>query len=434
VRARLSTTFRSLQVRNYRLFATGQLVKLIGVWMMFIAQDWLVLQLSGDSATALGVVTALQFLPVLLLTLVGGRLADRYDKRKLLLAVNAAWFALSLALATLVALGYVRLWHVLVAAGLLGVANAIETPVRQAFVSELVGTRLLPNALSLSAATFNSARITGPAMAGVAIAGLGVGPVFVISALVTLSPLVSLARMRPAELHREALPPREERAPAKISDGLRYVWGRADLVLPIGLVAVVGMVGFNFQITLAVLAKTVFHTGAASFGLFTTALAVGALGGALAGTWRRTRPSVYIVLGAAVTFGALETLVGFAPTFATVVALLVPTGFFMIYFAQAANQRVQLGTDAAYRGRVMALYVLVFLGTTPLGAPLIGWWAERFGPGSSIWLGGVASMLTALAALGWQLRRAGERLRLRISPLPRIYVVRAAEREATSAA
>jgi predicted MFS family arabinose efflux permease len=127
-------------------------------------------------------------------------------------------------------------------------------------------------------------------------------------------------------------------------------------------------------------------------------------------------------------------LVGFAPTFATVVALLVPTGFFMIYFAQAANQRVQLGTDAAYRGRVMALYVLVFLGTTPLGAPLIGWWAERFGPGSSIWLGGVASMLTALAALGWQLRRAGERLRLRISPLPRIYVVRAAEREATSAA
>jgi MFS family permease len=427
----LSTTFRSLQVRNYRLFATGQLVKLIGVWMMFIAQDWLVLQLSGDSATALGIVTALQFLPVLLLTLLGGRLADRYDKRTLLIFVNAAWTVFSVALAILVAAGYVRLWHVFVAAGLLGIASAIETPVRQAFVSELVGTRLLPNALSLSAATFNSARITGPALAGVAIAGLGIGPVFVISALVTLSPLVSLGRMRPAELHREALPPRDERGPAKISDGLRYVWHRSDLLLPIGLVAVVGMLGFNFQITLAVLAKTVFGTGAASFGLLTTALAVGALAGALAGTGRRSRPSVYIVLGAAVAFGALEMLVGFAPTYWAVVTLLVPTGFFMIYFAQAANQRVQLGTDAAYRGRVMALYVLVFLGTTPFGAPLIGWWAERFGPSSSIWLGGLVSLLTAAAALIWQLRRTGERLALRVDPLPHVYVVRAAERKPT---
>ncbi|HEY2949351.1 MAG TPA: MFS transporter [Micromonosporaceae bacterium] len=429
MRAKLATTFRSLQVRNYRLFATGQLVKLIGVWMMFIAQDWLVLQLSGDSATALGVVTALQFLPVLLLTLVGGKLADRYDKRKLLIVVNAAWSVFSLALASLVASGLVQLWHVFVTAGLLGIANAIETPVRQSFVSELVGTHLLPNALALSAATFNSARITGPALAGVAIAGFGVGPVFVISALVSLSPMASLTRMRPSELHREALPPRDERAPAKISDGLRYVWHRSDLVLPIALVAVVGMLGFNFQITLAVLAKTVFHTGAASFGLFTTVLAVGALAGALAGTGRRSRPSVYIVLAAAVGFGALETAVGLAPTYWLVVALLLPTGFFMIYFAQAANQRVQLGTDAAFRGRVMALYVLVFLGTTPLGAPLIGWSAERFGPGSSIWLGGLASLITALAALGWQLRRTGERLAVRADPLPRLYVVREADRD-----
>jgi MFS family permease len=433
VRGMLGTTFRSLQVRNYRLFATGQLVKLIGVWAMFIAQDWLVLRLSGDSATALGIVTSLQFSPVLALTLVGGKLADRYDKRTLLVVVNACWGLFSFALALLVATGLVQLWHVFITAALLGTATAIETPVRQSFVSELVGTRLLPNALALSAATFNSARITGPALAGVAIAALGLGPVFVISALVSLSSLASLSLLRPSELHREALPPRDERAPATIGDGLRYVRRRSDLVLPIALVAVVGMVGFNFQITLAVLAKTVFNTGAASFGLFTTALALGALAGALAGTGRRSRPSAYTVLGAAVAFGALETLVGFAPTYWTVVALLLPTGFFMIYFAQAANQRVQLGTEAAYRGRVMALYVLVFIGTTPLGAPLIGWCAERFGPASSIWLGGLASLLTSAAALGWQLRRRGERLRLRVHPLPRVYVVRAADPEAAPA-
>jgi MFS family permease len=422
VRARLSTTFRSLQVRNYRLFATGQLVKLVGVWMMFIAQDWLVLQLSDNSATALGAVTALQFLPVLLLTLLAGKLADRYDKRKLLIAVNALWSALAVVLALLVASGVVQLWHVFVFAGLLGISSALETPVRQSFVSELVGTPLLPNALSLAAATFNSARVLGPALAGVAIAAFGVGPVFVIAAVSSLSPLASLVRMRPAELHREALPPRDERAPARIADGLRYVWHRPDLLLPIALIAVVGMLGFNFQITLAVLAKTVFHTGAASFGLFTTALAGGALGGALASTGRRGRPSVYVVLGAAVVFGVLETLVGFAPYFWLVVALLLPTGFFMVFFAQAANQRVQLGTDAAVRGRVMALYVLVFLGTTPIGAPLIGWLAEQFGPQSSIWFGGLASLLTAAAALGWQLRRTGQRLRLRVRPLPRLYV------------
>ncbi len=423
MRTRLSTTFRSLRVRNYRLFATGQLVKLVGVWMMFTAQDWLVLQLSNDSATALGVVTALQFIPVLLLTLYGGKLADRYDKRLLLMLANGAYALTAIVFAVLVATGVVRLWHVFLFAVLLGVANAIETPVRQSFVSELVGTALLPNALSLSAATFNSARIAGPALAGVAIATLGTGPVFLMATALAVAPLVSYGRMRAGDLHREALPPREERAEARITDGLRYVWRRDDLLLPIALMAVVGMLGFNFPVTLAALAKIVFNTGAASFGLLSTALAVGALAGALAGSGRKGRPSVYVVLGAAVGFGALETLVGFAPGFWTALALLVPTGFFMVFFAQAANQRVQLGTDAAYRGRVMALYILVFLGTTPVGAPLIGWWAERFGAPSSIWLGGLLSLVTALAALGWQLRRTGARVRLRVRPRPRLIVV-----------
>ncbi|KXK61726.1 MFS transporter [Micromonospora rosaria] len=423
MQARLSTMFQSLQVRNYRLFAAGQLIKLIGVWMMFVAQDWLVLELSDDSATALGVVVALQFTPVLLLTLLSGRLADRYDKRMLLFVANAFWSVLALAMALLVITDLVRLWHVFAFAALLGVANAVETPVRQAFVSELVGTSLLPNALSLSAAVFNSARIIGPAVAGLAIAAVDVGPVFLVTALSSIAPLVNVVRMRSTELHRPALPPLEERDSAKVVDGLRYVWRRPDLLLPMAVMSVVGMTLFNFQLTLAALAKTVFNTGAATFGLFSTALAVGALAGALAGTGRRSRPSVWVVLGAAVGVAVFGTMVGLAPAYWMVVLLLLPTGFFMVYFAQAANQRVQLGVDAAFRGRVMALWVLVFLGTNPVGAPLIGWVAETFGAGASIWTGGLLSLAATLLALAWQLRRDGARLRLRMLPTPRFYVV-----------
>ncbi|MEU8163913.1 MFS transporter [Micromonospora parva] len=422
MQAKLSTMFQSLQVRNYRLFASGQLIKLIGVWMMFIAQDWLVLDLSDNSATALGVVTACQFTPVLLLTLFSGRLADRYDKRVLLFAANAFWTVLALGMSVLVLTDLVQLWHVFAFAALLGTANAVETPVRQAFVSELVGTPLLPNALSLNAAVFNSARIVGPAVAGLAIAAFDVGPVFLFTALSSVAPLVNVVRMRTAELHRDALLPRDERASAKVVDGLRYVWRRPDLLLPMAVMSVIGMSLFNFQLTLAALAKTVFHTGAASFGLFSTALAVGALGGALSGTGRRSRPSVWLVLGAAVACASFGTLVGFAGTYWLVVALLVPTGFFMVFFAQAANQRVQLGVDAAFRGRVMALWVLVFLGTNPVGAPLIGWVAEHFGAGASIWMGGLISLAAALVALTWQLRHSGARLRFRVLPMPRFYV------------
>lgn len=427
MRARLSTTFQSLTVRNYRLFATGQLVKLIGVWMMFIAQDWLVLELSSDSATALGVVTALQFTPVLLLTLLSGRLADRYDKRILLFVANTAWSVLSLALSLLVVTGVVELWHLFVFAGLLGAANALETPVRQSFVSELVGTSLLPNALSLSAATFNSARIIGPAIAGVAIAAFDVGPVFLISALASFAPLVGLVRMRGVELHRDALRSVQDRGSARVVDGLRYVARRPDLLLPMALMSVIGMVLFNYQLTLAALAKTVFKTGASSFGLFTTALAVGSLAGALAGSGRRSRPSVYVVLAAAIGCAAFGTLVGLAPRYWLVVLLLLPAGFFMVLFAQASNQRVQLGVDAAFRGRVMALWVLVFLGTNPVGAPVIGWVAETYGAGASIWLGGLVSLAAAGLALAWQLHRTGARLRLRVLPRPRCYVVPAAD-------
>ncbi|WP_030486370.1 MFS transporter [Micromonospora chokoriensis] len=422
MQAKLSTMFQSLQVRNYRLFASGQLIKLIGVWMMFIAQDWLVLELSNNSATALGVVTACQFTPVLLLTLLSGRLADRYDKRVLLFAANTFWSLLALGMALLVLTDLVQLWHVFAFAALLGTANAVETPVRQAFVSELVGTSLLPNALSLNAAVFNSARIVGPAVAGLAIAAFDVGPVFLFTALSSVAPLVNVVRMRTTELHRDALLPRDERASARVVDGLRYVWRRPDLLMPMAMMSVIGMSLFNFQLTLAALAKTVFNTGAASFGLFSTALAVGALGGALSGTGRRSRPSVWLVLGAAIACASFGTLVGLSSAYWLVVVLLVPTGFCMVFFAQAANQRIQMGVDAAFRGRVMALWVLVFLGTNPVGAPLIGWVAEHYGAGASIWMGGLISLAAALVALTWQLRHSGARLRFRVLPMPRFYV------------
>ncbi|MFC7545241.1 MFS transporter [Plantactinospora sp. GCM10030261] len=410
MRAKLTTTFQSLQVRNYRLFASGQLIKLIGTWMMFIAQDWLVLRLG--SPTDLGIVTACQFAPVLLLTLLSGRLADRYDKRLLLLIANALWTVLALGMSMLVLTDLVQLWHVYVFALLLGTASAVETPVRQSFVSELVGTSLLPNALSLNAAVFNSARILGPALAGLAIAAFDVGPVFMISAVSSIAPLFSVARMRTAELHRDELPPRGERDSAKVIDGLRYVARRADLMLPMALMSVIGMTLFNFQLTLAALAKTVFKTSAATFGLFTTALAVGALVGAFAGSGRRSRPSVWLVLGSALACSAFGTAVGLATAYWLVVVLLLPTGFFMVFFAQASNQRVQLGVDASFRGRVMALWVLVFLGTNPVGAPIIGWVAEHLGAGASIWMGGLISLTAASVALAWQLRRSGTRLRL----------------------
>lgn len=421
MRAVLGTTFRSLQVRNYRLFTTGQLIKLLGTWMMFTAQDWLVLDLSGNSPKALGLVTALQFTPVLLLTLWGGKLADRYDKRKLLVAANAVFAVTAIVFAILVASGVVELWHVFLFAGLLGTASAIETPVRQAFVSELVEMRLLPNALALSAATFNTARIAGPALAGVALALFGTGPVFVIATVLCIAPAFSYTAMRVSELFSAERP--DKGTDTSIKDGLRYVRRRPDLVLPIVLMAVIGMIGFNFPVTLASLAKIDFKAGPSTFGLLTTALALGSLGGALAGSGRRARPGPYLVVWAAIGFGLFEIAVGFAPSFIVAMILLVPTGFCSIYLAQAANHRVQMGVDSAYRGRVMALYVLVFLGTTPIGASLAGWWGEHYGVPSSIWGAGAVCAVAGVGALVWQLRSSGDRLRFRVRPRPSLSLV-----------
>ncbi|WP_173402693.1 MULTISPECIES: MFS transporter [Frankia] len=386
--------FRSLRVYNFRLFAAGQVLSVTGTWMMFTAQDWLVLSLSDHPGTALGLVTALQFTPMLLLTLYGGRLADRHDKRLLLTGANLVAGLLALALSLLVFTGSARLWHICAFALAIGLVNAIETPTRMAFVSELVGPELLPNASALSAGYFNIARVVGPAAAGPLIAGFGSGPAMAINAGSYLATVAGLRLMRPAEIHRHARPA----VAPRIVDGLRYVLGRADLVVVLGLVATVGLVGMNFQLTVPLLARTVFHADAAAFGLLTTGLAAGSLLAALLTTGRRSRPSAMMVIVSAFAFGLLEAATGASPTYPAAIGLLALTGFASLYFAQAANHRIQLGSDPSYRGRVMALYSLILQGTTPLGSLGVGWLAEHHSARAGFYVGGLASAAAAVAA------------------------------------
>ena len=398
----LSTTFRSLRVRNYRLFAAGQVVSLSGTWAQRVAQDWLVLELSGSSGVALGITTGLQFLPVLLFSLYGGLLADRYDKRKLLIGAQAVMGVLALVLGVLDLTGAVQLWHVYALAFLLGLASVVDTPTRQSFVSEMVGPDELPNAVGLNSATFNASRIVGPAVAGVAINSIGTGWVFLVNGLSFAAVIAGLLAMRSSELFGTRP---VARAKGQLREGLAYVRARPDLLVPILLVAVIGTFGLNFQITLALVAKEVFGRGAGSYGLLSACLAVGSLLGALASARRSTGPTSRMLLLSALVFGVLELAVGLAPSYAVMAVLLVPTGAAVLTFTTTANTTVQLGSDPRMRGRVMALYILVFLGGTPVGAPLIGWVAEIFGPRSSLLIGGVVCVLAACAAAAY-LRRA----------------------------
>jgi len=414
----VSPAFSSLRIRNYRLFAAGQLVSLTGTWMQRVAQDWLVLELSGNSGTALGITTGLQFLPMLLFGLYGGVLADRYPKRRLLLIAQVAMGLLALTLGVLTVTGVVELWHVYALAFGLGVASVIDTPTRQAFAVELVGKEDLPNAVSLNSATFNAGRVLGPAIAGLLINVMGTGPVFLLNAASFLAVLVGLLRIRTDELHAAKRVPR---APGQLRDGLRYVRRRPELLWPIVLVAVIGTFGLNFQITTALVAKLVFHRGAGSYGLLGSALAFGSLFGALLSA-RRGVPRQRLLLGAALAFGLLEIAVGLMPTYHSFLLLLVPTGFAVLTFTTAANASIQLASSAAMRGRVMALYVLVFLGGTPVGAPVIGWLASSYGARWSL-IGGGSISAVATLLVGWALLRA-RRLRVvtRLHSRPHVYV------------
>lgn len=399
-------SFTSLRVRNYRLFAGGQLVSLTGTWMQMTAQDWLVLELGGGGI-GLGGVLALQFLPTLLFGLYGGVVADRVDKRRLLLVTQSVSGVLAGLMAVLVLSGAVTLPAVFVFAGLLGVSNAFDVPARQAFVAEMVGADLLPNAVALNSVTFNAARIVGPAVAGVLIGAIGTGWVFAINAGSYLAVLAGLFLMRTREL-RPAPPTARE--PGQFREGLRYVWTRRELRLPIILVGIVGTFGLNFPVTLGLMASETFAGTAATYGAFTSTLAVGSLVGAVLATRRRTI-SFRLLLGAATVFGLAEAAAGLMPTKSLFLLLLVPTGAAVLTFTTAANATVQLAAGEQMRGRVMSIYILVFLGTTPLGAPLIGLLSEHAGPRSGLVVGGLlcAAAAAVVGLLLQRERRADER-------------------------
>ncbi|MDX6235062.1 MAG: hypothetical protein QOH68_4222 [Nocardioidaceae bacterium] len=398
----MTSVFQSLHVRNYRLFASGQVVSLTGTWMQRVAQDWLVLELSHNSGTAIGITTGLQFAPVLLVGLYGGVIADRYDKRRVLVMTQVAMGLFALALGLLDLSGMATLWHVYALAFGLGIASAIDAPVRQAFVTELVGPSLLANAVGLNSATFNTARVLGPAVAGLLIASSGTAWVFLINASSFLAVIACLLAMRDGELFTGKKAARRKGA---VREGLAYVRSRPELVAITSLVAVVGTLGFNFQLTSALLTKETFHHGAGSYGLISAVYAFGALLGALVAARRGASMRRRLVFFAAGAYGVIEILAGLMPTFWTFFALLIPFGFATLTFSTAANTTVQLAAAPNMRGRVMALYLIVFLGGTPIGSPFIGWVAEEFGPRWSLVTGGVASATAALLAALYLARR-----------------------------
>ncbi|CAN5658408.1 MFS transporter [soil metagenome] len=414
----MSPTFRSLHVRNYRLFATGQIISLTGTWMQRIAQDWLVLRLTDNSGIALGITTALQFLPSLLFSLWGGVLADRYSKRRLLIITQGFMGVVALTLGLLDVTGWVQVWHVWVLAFLLGTGNAIDNPVRQSFVVEIVGREDLPNAVSLNSATFNLARILGPALAGVLIAAIDTGPVFLLNALSFVAVIAGLLRMSAAELQPSDPTPRGR---GQLREALRYVRRKPELMLPLTIVAFVATFGLNFQLTTALMTTEVFGKGAAQFGLLSSALAAGSLIGALVAARRVRTRHRYVVVGA-LAFGLFEVVAGLMPTYETFMVLLVPTGIAILTFTTAANTSIQLATSSAMRGRVMGLYLLVFLGTAPLGSPLMGWVGETFTPRASIVLGGVLSVLGTLLAVALFASRQRLVIRPRFRPRPHVQI------------
>jgi MFS family permease len=405
-------TFGSLQNRNYRLFATGQVISNTGSWMQRVAQDWLVLDLTRGSGSALGITTGLQFLPLLLFSLWGGMLADRYSKRRILMVTQAAAGGLAVVLGLLALTHAVAIWHVYALAFALGLVTAVDNPTRQAFAAEMVGRRGMPNAIALNSAVFNLARIAGPAVAGLVISAAGTPVAFLINAASYGAVLISLKLMRPSELHAvERLP----RAKGQLREAMSYVKDRPRLWWPMVLIFFVSTFGMNFQVTNALMSRVVFHTGAGAFGVASAVFAMGALGGALLAA-RRGRPTMALLLATSFAFSVLEVITGLMPDFLAFLILLVPTGLALLTLTTAANSATQLGTTADMRGRVMGLYLLVFLGGTPLGSPLAGWIAEAFGPRMSMITGGLISV-AATAVVGLMLARSqGVRAREYLRP------------------
>ena len=403
-------TFRSLRVRNYRIYFLAQIVSVSGTWMQSVAQAWLVLRLAPPSRQGidLGVVTALQFLPMLLFGTYGGLVADRVDKRRLLYATQSTAGVLALVLGLLTSVGAVELWMVFLLATGLGFVNLVDNPARQTFVIEMVGRDDLPNAVSLNSVVMNASRVIGPAIGGALIAVVGLAPCFEVNAASYLAVIVGLSLMRRSELHRSAP---VVRARGQLREGLRYVWRTPALRDPLLLVAVVGTLAYNFQVVLALFAKLTFHGGAGVYSALTSLMGGGAVIGGLV-VAGRNRPSVRRLTGIGIGFGLLILAVALSPTLTVALVVIVPMGALSIAFIATANATLQLQAEPAMRGRVMALYAIAFLGTTPIGSPLVGWISQATSPRVALGVGAVATVGAALVT-----RMVGSRGRRR-APLP----------------
>lgn len=404
----MSAMFRSLSGRNYRIWFAGALVSNIGTWMQRTAQDWLVLtQLTHDDAVAVGVTMALQFGPQLLLLPWTGLVADRFDRRRMLMLTQGLMGLLGLGLAVMVLTDTATLWSLYGFALALGVVAAFDTPVRQAFVSDVVTGEQVSNAVALNSASFNAARLIGPAVAGVLIAAIGSGWVFVINAGSFLAVLVALRFVDPRQLADRARAPRGK---GQLVAGFRYVRTRPDIIVVLCMIFVVGTFGVNFPIFTSTMARVEFHRGAGEFGLLNSVMAVGSVLGALLSA-RREVPRMRTLTIAAGGFGLACTAAAFAPTYWTFAVLLAFVGLASLTFMTTANALVQTTTAPAMRGRVMALYMAVFAGGTPLGAPIVGAVADAWGPRWAIGVGATSGFVALAIALVWLVRFQHVRLR-----------------------
>jgi MFS family permease len=393
-------TFASLRNRNYRLYFTGQTISVSGTWMQGLAQAWLILKLTHNNGTALGVVTALQFLPMLLFGVWGGVIADRYDKRRLLFGTQIAAGALALTLGIIVSAGAAAVWNVYLMSFLLGFVNMIDNPARQTFVLEMVGRDQLQNAVSLNSVVMNSARVVGPAVGGLLIEFFGVGPCFYINAASYIAVIVALRMMDTTQLHRM---PTVARAKGQLRAGLRYAWSERMVRTPLIMMAVIGTLAFNFQVVIPLMATKVYDTAAGGFGVLLAVMGAGAVFGGLSMATRKG-VSYRRLLTLSTIMGVMILLASIAPTIGAEAVALFAMGASSFAFIAVANTTIQLTAAPEMRGRVMSLYAIAFLGSTPIGGPIVGWISQQWGPRVGFAIGGVAA-LAATAWAAWTLLR-----------------------------
>jgi MFS family permease len=390
VSAGFARTFASLRVRNYRRYFGGQVVSITGNWMQTVAEMWLMVQLTG-SGVSVGLTAGLQFLPILLFGAWGGLLADRMSKRRLLMITQSLMALPALALWALTTSGAVEVWMVYGLVLARGAVNAVDNPARQSFAIEMVGTDRVVNAVALNSVIIHTARILGPAAAGLTIALIGVGPCFLVNSISFAAMLLALKGMDPERLHTPEI---ALRARGQLRSALRYVARTPNLRIPLAMMAVVGTLSFNFQVLLPLLASFTWHGTAALYTALAVAMGIGSVTGALA-AGARGRVGPRLLVAAAAAFGVAELLVAVAPTIELQLLALVPLGAVSVTFAAGINSSLQLAVEPSMRGRVMALYSVVFLGSTPIGAPLVGWIAEVAGPRAGLVVGALAALLAA---------------------------------------